>query len=271
MRAAAIAAWAVAACSLAEPPNLRRAAEGVYVGGVPTGGADWESLAGLGVRTVVGVDGLPPNTQAARRHGMRVIHVPIGYGEIDADASAQLARVGVESERPLYVYCHHGRHRGPAAAALICRAAGLFNSPAARQLLEEAGTDPKYVGLWRSVVDFQPPAQDAIVPPLSEASPVPPLRRAMSQLDDAWDRAQAAPDPATRDEAIVLANEALKESRRAAEAQGAIAEMIVRFDDSLADLRAVASASTAAEFHRAAAEVTTACVVCHTRHRDKAK
>lgn len=271
MRPALLVAWFAAATATAEPPNLRRVAAGVLVGGSPTNPADWRSLAELGVRTVVGVDGLPPDAASARRHGMRVIHVPIGYGGVSAEASAQLTRVAAEAERPLYVYCHHGRHRGPAAAAIVCRAAGLLNADAARRLLDEAGTDPKYKGLWRDVEAFTPPTPGRSRPKLHEASPVPPLRLAMSQLDTAWDRATSAEESATRLDALILAAEAMRESRRAAEANHAAESMMRLFDraiDRLDHLDRLAADQPPEELSRILAPFSAACVACHAEHRD---
>ena len=63
--------------------EISRAAEGVCYGPRPESPADWRALAERGVRTVLGVDGLPPDLELAVRHGLRVILVPLGYDGVD--------------------------------------------------------------------------------------------------------------------------------------------------------------------------------------------
>src|SRR5687767_5738878 len=52
-------------------PNVRRLSEKLYSGGVPAGSEGFQALRRLGIRTVVSVDGMKPEVELARRHGMR--------------------------------------------------------------------------------------------------------------------------------------------------------------------------------------------------------
>ncbi len=242
--------------------DIRPAAEGVFVGPLPSGD-DWKALRERGIQTVVGVDGLPPDVDAARTHGLRVVHIPIGYDGIDHHAAGQLTRVAHELPRPIYVCCHHGKHRGPAAAALVCRAAGLLDEAGAIQLLQGAGTDRRYAGLWRDVRRFQPLDNNAELPELSPRSAVSPLRLAMSQLDRAWDAHQAAATDQQRRETHLLVREALKESRRAAAAKPKTpTAMIERFDHQLAGW------SNPKRTTKPTQEPGQSCLDCHERFRD---
>lgn len=253
--AAALGAGAAGAEAFA----VREAAPGVYVGPRPENDAAWSRLRDLGVRTVVGVEGAPPDAAAASALGMRPIHAPMGYGEVAPETLGVLTRVAEESPRPLYVYCHHGRHRGPAAAAIVCRAAGLLDAAGAEALLLASGTAADYVGLWRSVAGFEPPPRHTW-PELLSRSTVGPLRLAMTHLDDAWSTIAAAPDNAQREAAIVVAREALRESRRAVSDH---ADLRRRFREAETLLDAVS-----ARRPEASARFEAACGACHAAHRD---
>src|SRR5947209_5366952 len=80
---------------------------------------------------------------------------------------------------PVFVHCHHGQHRGPAAAAVCEIAADGWNAPRARAWMTLAGTDAAYSGLFRDVDLFQPPTAgelDQLTPEdLPERAAVPAL------------------------------------------------------------------------------------------------
>lgn len=253
--------------SEASPPNLRVAAEGVLVGGEPSTEVDWNELRALGVRTVVAVDGMRPDLAAAERIGARLVHVPIGYDAVPAEAQAQLAKVARDEPGPVYVYCHHGRHRGPAAAAIVARASGRMDAAQAIELLEQAGTNPDYGGLWRDVRAFNPRRVDTAGVQLVASAEVEPMALAMGQLDRAWDAWRAAPDAAARREAMATLEQGLKESRRASEADSAARDLIARFDQAAAELKHLDGAD---EANRSSAikAMSDTCTACHAAHRD---
>ena len=169
-------------------PNLRRAATDVYCGGEPQGDAAFELLAELGVQTIVSVDGARPRVQAAKRHGLRYVHIPIGYDTISSHACASLARVVRECAQPIYVHCHHGRHRAPAAAAIACMVSGSHSVRDALELLEKAGTSRDYAGLWKAVAEYRNSAMTGGLPELLEVAPVSDLASVMSEVDRNMDR-----------------------------------------------------------------------------------
>ncbi|MEM6655987.1 MAG: hypothetical protein AAF596_09305, partial [Planctomycetota bacterium] len=80
------------------------------------------SLYRQGVRTLVSVDGARPDVALAAEHGLRYVHVPFGYDGIPREARLALTRVARDRQGGVYVHCHHGRHRGPAAAVVVARA-----------------------------------------------------------------------------------------------------------------------------------------------------
>lgn len=160
-------------------------------GSEPEGEAAFKQLKAMGVDTIVSVDGLLPDVEAAKRNGMRYVHVPIGYDGIKPQQLHVLARVAEEDLGKIYVHCHHGRHRGPTAAAIIALAGERCSPAQAREVLEIAGTSRDYAGLWQVVDSFVRPPADSELPPLQESSPVSSMVQAMVGLDRANDHLKA--------------------------------------------------------------------------------
>ena len=68
-----------------EGPALKsvyRLNDQVLSGGQPAGEDGFAALARLGVKTILSVDGARPDAVRARRHGMRTVHLPIGYDTV---------------------------------------------------------------------------------------------------------------------------------------------------------------------------------------------
>lgn len=150
------------AASLPGIENGRRIGPRLWSGGEPSGDAAFAALAAQGVRVVVSVDGAKPNLDAALRHGLRYVHVPIGYEGVPRAAAEELAALALEGEGGVFVHCHHGRHRGPTAAAIMAMASGAWDGPTANAWQLAAGTSPEYAGLYRSVRDFAMPKPGAL-------------------------------------------------------------------------------------------------------------
>jgi protein tyrosine phosphatase (PTP) superfamily phosphohydrolase (DUF442 family) len=174
--------------------NLMKLSKRLYSGSEPHGDEGFASLAKLGVTAVVSVDGAKPNIEAARKHGIRYIHIPIGYDGVPEDAALSLARVAKEIDGPVYVHCHHGKHRGPVAAAVACIAAGDSTNKDALGILERAGTSKDYKGLWRDVQNFVPPPAGANLPELVEVAQIDSFPAAMAQVDRAFDNLKLCRD-----------------------------------------------------------------------------
>jgi protein tyrosine phosphatase (PTP) superfamily phosphohydrolase (DUF442 family) len=105
--------------SVASLPNAFRVSERIYSGGNPDDERGFAALAKLGVKTAISVDGARPDVETARRFGIRYVHLPFGYDGIPKDRIAELAKCAATMQGPLYIHCHHGKHRGPAAVAAI--------------------------------------------------------------------------------------------------------------------------------------------------------
>jgi protein tyrosine phosphatase (PTP) superfamily phosphohydrolase (DUF442 family) len=206
--------------------NVVQVSERVYSGSEPDGDAGFAALAALGIKTVLSVDGARPDVDAARRNGLRYVHIPIGYDGVPDQAAGALAHAARAAEGPIYVHCHHGKHRGPAAAAILCTATGAARGKEALKILELAGTGKEYSGLWRDVAAYRAPPSDAELPELVEIAEVGSFAAAMAAVDRQWDKIKLCRDAnwKTPDghpdlspvQVALLLREALHEARRLA-------------------------------------------------------
>ena len=174
--------------------NLFRATTNVFSGNSPESEAAFAEIAKLGVKTIISVDGSKPDVETARKHGLRYIHLPFGYDGVPTNRVVELAKAAQSSDGPLYVHCHHGLHRGPAAVAVICEATAGWTTNQAVAWLKHAGTSADYVGLYRSAMGFRLPeaATLARIIELPEVAKTSSLVEAMVAIDEEFDRLKAA-------------------------------------------------------------------------------
>ncbi len=132
--------------------NLFRLSENIYSGAEPENEAALRQLAAMGIRTIMSVDGAPPNHAVANQLGMRYVHVPICYDGISDTEALAIAKSFRELDGPFYVHCFHGRHRGPAAAALGRLVLdGVSRQRALAEMRQWCGTASKYDGLYADI------------------------------------------------------------------------------------------------------------------------
>jgi protein tyrosine phosphatase (PTP) superfamily phosphohydrolase (DUF442 family) len=169
--------------------NAFRVTDRIYSGSQPEGDAAFAALAKLGVKTLVSVDGGKPDVEGARKHGLRYIHLPVGYDGVPTNRVVELAKLTAEVSGPFFVHCHHGLHRGPAAVAIMCEAGEKWSPEMADAWLRQAGTSADYSGLYRSAREFQPPtsSQLAAVKELPEITKPSSLVEAMVEIDAHFD------------------------------------------------------------------------------------
>lgn len=124
--------------------------DGFVAGGVPEGDAGFATLEAMGVRTVISVDGSEPEVELARARGMRYIHLPIGYSGFDARRKGELVRAVLDSmaDGPVYLHCHHGKHRAAGAAATVAASVGWMTPDEGVARMKVSGTAPGYTGLY---------------------------------------------------------------------------------------------------------------------------
>ena len=274
-------------------PNAIRIHPQVISGGLPEDDAAFRELADLGVKTVISVDGARPDVAMAKKHGLRYVHLPHGYDGIPEGRANELAKAVLELDGPIYIHCHHGKHRSPAAASVACVRAGLIPQTSAIPFLEFAGTSPDYRGLYQSA-DRAHPEDQALLRSLRVEFPetvnVPPLAQAMVNLEHThdhlkqiaaagWKSPADHPDLSPVHEALLL-QEHFTELLRTEEVQQQSAD----FQQSLRDSEAAAKSLLAAlkawqedaesgdpppRLSELMSTIGTQCKTCHKQHRDQ--
>ncbi|MEE2940967.1 MAG: sulfur transferase domain-containing protein [Planctomycetota bacterium] len=141
--------------------NVFRLSDRIISGSEPHDAEALAQLAAWGVRTVISVDGKAPDLEGAAAAGLEYVHIPVRYGGITEDEVMQIAKSFRELEAPFYVHCFHGRHRGPAAAA-IGRVAldGLERDVAIAEMRQWCSTAAKYEGLYSTVATATIPSAE---------------------------------------------------------------------------------------------------------------
>jgi protein tyrosine phosphatase (PTP) superfamily phosphohydrolase (DUF442 family) len=163
----------------------------VFSGAAPEGDAGFARLKALGISTIVSVDGAAPDVERARELGMRYVHLPIFYSGVPADKNLLLSKAIRDLPKPIYIHCHHGKHRGPAATAAALVSLGRMDNPSARRFLEMCGTSPSYAGLYRDVEAAKPISADeldAVADVWPERASVGGTVQAMTEIDQALAR-----------------------------------------------------------------------------------
>lgn len=269
--------------------NLVAFHAGLISGSVPEGPSGFDSLQGLGVRTVVSVDGAVPDVAAARRRGMRYIHLPIGYDGFDEDRRLQLTRAVLDglADGPVYIHCHHGVHRSAGAAAAVAVGAGWSTPEAGIARMRVSGTSPRYAGLFECVersTRFDPEQLEAVDADFPEIDRPDDFVDAMIRMDETLDHLRLIGDagwkvPETHPDLVPAAEAGRLANLLRITAQGprAIEEKDEDFGRRLArDARRVAEleelllAETVdiAALDRSLAAVRASCISCHRSHRD---
>ena len=218
---------------LSELSNVSRVIEGVYNGPQPDGDAFFDALRKLGIKTLISVDGATPDLVRAGARGMRYVHLPIGYSGIPNDRRVALTKAIRDLPRPIYVHCHHGKHRGPAALAYALVAGGMLSRAEGVALLKHCGTSPSYAGLYRDVqtaIVIDKAALEASTPAFPEKAVVEGIVQAMAGIDHVfehleeieragWNTPPNHPDLVPLSEAAILA-ELFRELARSEAASG---------------------------------------------------
>ncbi|MFO0836916.1 MAG: hypothetical protein U1D55_00195 [Phycisphaerae bacterium] len=136
-----------------EYPGIHNAVayhEGFVSGSAPEGDAGFKTLAAMGVKTIISVDGAEPEVERAKAVGIRYIHLPIGYNGFDEQRKLQLVRATRDAmnQGPVYIHCHHGKHRSAGAAATIAASLGWLSPELGVERMHVSGTAANYTGLY---------------------------------------------------------------------------------------------------------------------------
>ncbi len=235
----------------------------------------YAALKSLGVRVVLSVDGMSPDLEVITAAGLRSVHLPLGYDGVPEARLHSLKRLAREEPGAIFVHCHLGRHRGPAAAAVLwmLRSGGAPGD--ARRILEHAGTSDAYTGLWTSVADFAPPAGDCSEAPLPARLQVEGVVASMVRLQhdrDAIDLIGPKHPDLTAAHQALLIEEGLRELHRldpggnTVRRKGWTADLAAALE-AAGQLRAADPADPAA-WSSALERLDATCTACHVRHRN---
>ncbi len=265
--------------------NVFRIDAELFSGSSPDTDAAFRELARLGVKTILSVDGAKPGLELARKFGMRYVHLPIGYDGVPQARGEELVKAVQTADGPVYVHCHHGRHRGPAATATVCRALKRWSAATAEAFLNQAGTSSDYAGLYRGVRTFRPPGAEALASlpaEFPESAKTEPLVDVMVALDEHFDALKAAqengwsgvpPFPAlTSMQIATLVWEQFRELSRApaTDKRGAAFRAKLTDAEQAADAfrQLLRHSMDAAELDAAFQRAVQSCTDCHKAHRN---
>jgi protein tyrosine phosphatase (PTP) superfamily phosphohydrolase (DUF442 family) len=257
----------------------------VFSGGSPHNDEGFLELKKLGVRTIISVDGAKPDVAAAQKHGFRYIHMPMGYDGASSSNANRILKAAETAQGPVYVHCHHGKHRGPAAVAVICQGLGIWKADEAVSWMEAAGTSRDYPGLFRMAAGFRKMDEyDSISTSFPEQAVVSGLVDAMVEIDARWDHLRLIqkadykvppthPDVVPAKEALMLV-EAYRELRRVKEVRDLGADFLSRLETAEREAAAIHAllkgnqkidAPLADPLWSKAAQ---SCAACHNKYRN---
>src|SRR5262249_16426757 len=122
-------------------------------------------------------------------------HIPIGYDGVTQQQAMLLTKAVRDLPGPVYIHCHHGKHRSPAAASVVHRCLdGRCSVAAAVAEMRRAGADPSYLGRYAAPEQVRIPSEaelDALPTDFPEVASVPGFARAMVAIDERWERLKA--------------------------------------------------------------------------------
>lgn len=264
--------------------NFYQLSDRFYSGSAPEGDAAFAELKKLGIKTIITVDGAKPDVDAARRFGIRYVHLPIGYDGVPAGQALRLVKAAETLPGPIYIHCHHGMHRGPSGAAVICMSVEGWTPEQAESWLHLAGTATNYPGLYRSVEQFHPPSPEAlknVSDDFPEKSPVSPLADVMIQVDGRFDNLKLIkkagyktppnhPDLDPEQEALLL-DELFKELLRSPAVEKRPAEFKSKLSDAekaAAEVHHSFVGGTLGTMDKEYESLNEACTACHKKYRN---
>lgn len=259
--------------------NLHRVSPELWSGASPEGEVGFIELKRLGVKTIISVDGATPEVALAEKHGLRYVHLPVGYDGISRERTLELAKVGRDLPGPIYIHCHHGKHRGPAAAAAIRLCLDpQFTPEHAEQFLKMAGTDSRYVGLIQLPRTLKRPTTeelDRMIAAFPSVNRVANLTTRMVEIDGIWDKLKAAteagwPNPSAIAADAVLLIEQYQEVGRLPDSQR-FAEQLAAARSGAEQLEQALRKADTKKSAEAFAASKAQCQSCHDEFRDRAK
>lgn len=171
--------------------QIYRLSDNIVSGAEPHGDVALKALADMGIKTILSVDGKTPDAETARKYGLRYVHIPIQYSGISTEQIEKIVKTFREQQGPFFVHCFHGKHRGPAGAALGRLVLdGASREQALAEMAQWCGAAAKYEGLYRTIATAEMPSEartKKVAFAFDEAHPFEGIRAGMIQLTRTWD------------------------------------------------------------------------------------
>jgi protein tyrosine phosphatase (PTP) superfamily phosphohydrolase (DUF442 family)/cytochrome c556 len=287
--AATIAGPTLATTRPADLPGLHNVvayADGIYSGAVPEGKEGFETLKHMGIKSIISVDGAAPDVALARAEGLTYVHLPITYGGISDERRLELAQAVKALPKPIYIHCHHGKHRSAAAAAVAMVGLGELTPEQATERMKVSGTAPSYAGLYQCVNLATIVSVDELSKP-HEAFPevwkTSGMVNAMVEIDEVFDRLKLIektgwkapadhPDLVPAAEAGHLADlmRVVKDDHEVLNRPQELGDWLQASSDQATELEQALTAGTIDPKFASAkfASVTQSCKTCHVKYRD---
>jgi protein tyrosine phosphatase (PTP) superfamily phosphohydrolase (DUF442 family) len=204
-----------------------RMSQRLLKGAQPDGAEGMASLKKLGVTAILSVEEADAKElEAAKRAGIKVVNIPTEYSGIPQDVGDKIVEAARGIEGTAFTHCHHGKHRGGAATAILRRQFEGLSIDEAVEELKELGCSARYAGLFESVRTYRVNPATAHrkvkpLPGLDDAVEVTPnlLRSSAPLTDDALAALKklgvevvvtAAATPAAREKAAKLGFEVIE-------------------------------------------------------------
>lgn len=275
-----------------EYPGLHNAVayhDGYISGSVPEGEKGFASLQAMGIKTIISVDGMVPEVELAKKYGLRYIHLPIGYNGFDETRKKEIARASRDAltEGPVYIHCHHGKHRSAGAAAAAASTLGWLTPDEGVSRMKVSGTAAAYTGLFacaraatpldQVVIDAVPANFPAISRPSGFVQGMVDADEALEHLTAiekaGWKAPADHPDLVPVNEAGRLADilRILAESDRSTKHVPDFAEFLRKNSGQAQQLEdALAAGKDNTLLNTLLKAVNTSCKECHIKHRNEA-
>lgn len=264
--------------------------EGYVSGSVPEGEEGFASLQAMGVKTIISVDGAVPEVDVAAKYGLRYIHLPIGYNGFDETRKKELARASRDAlaEGPVYIHCHHGKHRSAGAAAAAASTLGWLTPDQGVARMKVSGTALAYTGLYACALAATPLDKsliDAVPADFSSVSRPSGFVQGMVDADVAFEHLvsieRAGWKPPAENPGLVPVAEAGKladllrymaDSDRSRKHPVEFAAFLRRNSEQATSLEDAIAAGTsdATQLSKLLKAVNTSCKDCHTKYRNEA-
>ncbi len=269
--------------------NVVSYAPGFISGSAPEGDEGFETLSQMGVKTIVSVDGAEPDVKLAVPHGLRYIHLPIGYNGMDHTRTLEIAKAVklAEIEGPVYIHCHHGMHRSAGAAGAAAVTLGWLTNDEATAKLKVSGTSPSYKGLFQCVSAAYPVdgAEWETVPnSFPEVSRPSTYVESMIEIDEVFDHLKAieksgwkspvdSPDLVPVAEAGRLSDlfRFLAQNKEAAAKPAQVPNLLRADSKKAGEIEAGLAATpqmTASDLSQKLKSLAASCTDCHAQYRD---